>query len=74
MGVNVNLFEAYADRAVLTVSEAARWGGICRTKLYGEIGAGRLRPTKIGRKTVFRKEDLLTWRDGLPCGTVRADG
>ncbi|MBZ9975964.1 helix-turn-helix domain-containing protein [Mesorhizobium sp. BR-1-1-10] len=53
---------------MLTVPEAARWGGVCRTKLYGEISSGRLRPTKIGRKTVFRKEDLLMWRDGLPRG------
>ncbi|ESY81885.1 hypothetical protein X740_07880 [Mesorhizobium sp. LNHC221B00] len=59
------MFKAYADRAMLNVPEAARWAGICRTKLYSEIGAGRLRQTKIGRKTVFRKEDLLAWHDGL---------
>ncbi|RJG43731.1 helix-turn-helix domain-containing protein [Mesorhizobium sp. DCY119] len=68
----MNFFDAYSDRAVLTVPEAARWANICRSKLYMEINAGRLRPTKIGRKTVFRKDDLLTWFNGLQSENRRA--
>jgi excisionase family DNA binding protein len=39
--------------------------GVGRTKAYQEIGAGKLRACKIGRKTLIRREDAEAWLQGL---------
>ncbi len=36
---------------------------IGRTKLYAEIGAGKLRTVKIGRRTLILRADLIAWLD-----------
>jgi hypothetical protein len=40
--------------------------GISRSKLYGEIKAGRLTARKIGDRTIILAEDGKAWREGLP--------
>jgi excisionase family DNA binding protein len=39
-----------APDRLLSVDEAAVWLGVGRSALYGELGAGRLRSVKVGRR------------------------
>jgi len=45
------------------VSEACDLLSIKRTFLYRLISDGRLRPVKLGRRTMFRYSDLLSFAD-----------
>ena len=56
----------YTGRGVLSVSDFMQFASIGRTKLYSEIGAGRLRVRKVGRKTVIPASDAYAWVDSLP--------
>lgn len=56
----------------LTVYEACQRARISRTFLYGEIGSGRLRAVKAGRKTLIRTGDLRAWLASLPSFSSRA--
>jgi hypothetical protein len=47
--------------------------GISRSKVYGEIRAGRLTARKIGDRTIILAEDGKTWRESLP-KVERAEG
>jgi hypothetical protein len=40
--------------------------GISRSKLYGEIRAGRLTARKIGDRTIILAKDGKAWRERLP--------
>jgi hypothetical protein len=40
--------------------------GISRSKVYGEIRAGRLTARKIGDRTIILTEDGKAWRESLP--------
>jgi hypothetical protein len=40
--------------------------GISRSKVYGEIRAGRLTARKIGDRTIILAEDGKAWRENLP--------
>ena len=46
------------DKISYNVKEATKALGIGRTTLYKLIEEGRLMPKKIGRRTLFRAEDL----------------
>ena len=48
----------FRDRISCTIDEACAATGLGRTKLYEEIGAGRVRVTKVGKRT-------LVWIDSL---------
>jgi excisionase family DNA binding protein len=52
------------------IDEAARRAGVGRGLLYQEIGKGRLRVRKAGRRTLITINDLTAWLDALP---TRAD-
>jgi hypothetical protein len=41
------------------------WAGICAVSAYREVREGRLRVTKIGRKTMVAATDALAWRDRM---------
>jgi excisionase family DNA binding protein len=47
------------------VGGACRALGIGKTKLYEEIGAGRLRAVKFGKKTLIPTDQLRTWLASL---------
>jgi hypothetical protein len=47
------------------VSFASRHA-ISRSKIYGEIRAGRLIARKIGDRTIILAEDGRAWRESLP--------
>jgi excisionase family DNA binding protein len=51
---------------LLTVTEFCAWARIGRTKTYEEIAAGALIALKIGRRTLIKRDDALTWLDNQP--------
>jgi excisionase family DNA binding protein len=46
------------DQATYSVAETMRHLSIGRTKLYALIADGKLKPRKIGKKTVFPASEL----------------
>ena len=54
------------ERLALTIAEACRMSGFSRTSLYAEIGAGKLRAVKRGRRTAILLDDLKAWLAALP--------
>jgi excisionase family DNA binding protein len=51
-----------------TISQLAKVVGVGRSTLYAEIGAGRLVPSKVGRRTLITRERAKEWLLGLPTG------
>lgn len=49
-----------------TVNELTRELGIGRSKLYKEIGDGKICPRKIGKKTVFLVDEVRRYINTLP--------
>jgi excisionase family DNA binding protein len=47
------------------VEGACRALGIGKTKLYQEIGSGRLRAVKFGKKTLIPTDQLAAWLASL---------
>jgi len=58
----------------LTVAQAAKLAGICRSAIYQDIRAGRLRAVKRGRSTRILMEDFKTYLASLPALHDKADG
>lgn len=54
----------------LTVEQACRAAGVSKTCLYREISAGRLRATKIGRRTLITTWSLRAWIEDLEARAV----
>ena len=54
----------------LSVDEAAHLAGVGRGFLYQEIGKGRLRARKAGRRTLVAMNDLGAWLEALPTFVV----
>ena len=48
-----------------SIAEAVAVTGLGRTSLYAEIGAGRLRATKCGRRTLIPAAALDEWLNSL---------
>lgn len=48
-----------------SVNETIALVGICRTKLYEEIGAGRLKIIKCGRRTLVPAASIQQWMNAL---------
>lgn len=66
------------DPLALTISQAAKLGGPCRSALYQDIRTGRLRAVKRGRSTRILLEDFKKYLASLPSirpdvGTQRTD-
>jgi excisionase family DNA binding protein len=51
---------------VFSVNAFLHWAGINRTKFYEEIGTGRLKAFKVGRRTLIRAEDAQAWICSIP--------
>ncbi|MBS4005923.1 MAG: helix-turn-helix domain-containing protein [Afipia sp.] len=51
---------------VLSIKDFCARNGICRSKVYQEIKAGRLKAVKVGRRTLILPEAEKEWRDSLP--------
>jgi helix-turn-helix protein len=50
----------------LTVAQAARLGGPCRSAIYQDIRAGRLRAKKRGRSTFILVDDFKAYLASFP--------
>jgi hypothetical protein len=48
------------------IDEVVRTCGLCRTLIYAEIRAGRLRARKCGRRTIILRTDLEDFLSVLP--------
>lgn len=52
-------------KSLVGIAFAMAFLGIGRTRVYGLIKDKELRPVKIGRRTLFALEDLVSFRDQL---------
>lgn len=59
------------QRITLKISEFCEAAGICRTRAYEEIAAGRLRPVKCGRRTLIPASELQAWLQRLQKASAR---
>jgi excisionase family DNA binding protein len=62
------------EMLAFTIAQAAKLAGLCRSTLYQEIRAGRLRAVKRGRSTRVLLQDLKTYLGSLPSFHDRANG
>ena len=51
------------DKEFLTPTETAQYLGVCRTFIYDSINRGRIKVTRIGRKTIISKADIQAMFD-----------
>ena len=54
------------DKLAHSPEESAQILGICRTKIFQEIRAGRLRARKVGKRTILLADDLREYARNLP--------
>ena len=55
-----------SNTGAFTVEELLSWARISRTKLYEEIKEKRIKPRKLGRKTLILRTDAEAWLNNLP--------
>jgi excisionase family DNA binding protein len=60
------------NQELLTIPEFINWCRLGRTRVYEEIGSGRLRAIKIGRRTFVRRDDALAWLEAQPAVVTKA--
>lgn len=53
------------DKDFLTPTETAQYLGVCRTYIYDSINRGKIKETRIGRKTLISKADIQAMFDFL---------
>jgi hypothetical protein len=54
-----------------SVPEFQKATGLGRTRLYEEIRLGRLRLTKVGRRSIIAVDDARAWLDGHRAGPAK---
>jgi excisionase family DNA binding protein len=50
---------------LLSVKDATRFTGLCKSTLYQLVRDGTLRPTKYGTKTLFAYDELRAFADSI---------
>src|SRR5262245_16090125 len=58
-------------KSAYTLAELTEMGDGCRSYLYAEIAAKRLRAVKRGRRLVVLAEDREAWRSKWPAATIK---
>ena len=56
----------YTERNCFSLEEFCFRNAIGRTTAYNEIRAGRLRPKKVGRRTLISIEEEARWLSSIP--------
>jgi excisionase family DNA binding protein len=51
----------YTPRIAYSIEEFARLAGLGRTTVYQEIRNGRLRPLKVGKRTLVPADEARCW-------------
>ena len=51
----------HSTKLAYSISELTQVVPVCRTGIYEEIKAGRLHPTKIGRRTMILAAEVDRW-------------
>lgn len=54
------------EKLVLSIPEAVAASGFSRSSIYIEIGSGRLRAVKRGRRVAILSDDFKAWLKNLP--------
>ena len=54
----------------VSIADACKVTGLCRTVIYEHIKSGRLCARKVGRRTVILAGDLRAWLENMP--TIKA--
>lgn len=60
-----NLDRKSKEKEFLTPTETAQYLGVCRTYIYDSINRGKIKVTRIGRKTLISKADIQAMFDFL---------
>jgi excisionase family DNA binding protein len=55
-----------ATRLAYSIRQLTEYVGVGRSMIYAEIGAGRLKASKAGRRTIVTRENAKAWLRGLP--------
>lgn len=59
------------DKQLETLPEFCERHSLSRTAAYREIRDGRLRITKVGRRTLIAREDASAWLESLRAENTR---
>lgn len=52
--------------AAFAVRDFCQWANISRSSFYKEVNAGRLKPVKLGKKTLVPIVEAKRWLSALP--------
>lgn len=55
--------------AALSVRDFCQWANISRSSFYKEVNAGRIKPVKLGKKTLILCNEAERWLSELPCAS-----
>lgn len=69
-----NNTRAAAEKLAFSIADVVSLSGLCRTLVYSEIRAGRLRARKCGRRTIILRCDLEAFLQKLPGVVATAQG
>lgn len=61
--------EGMLNQPVYDVNSLLKVVPIGRSSIYNEIKAGRLRTSKMGRRTLFLANDVLAWLEQMQIGS-----
>ena len=67
MSIKQDLSEVSPEKRCYTVAQFVAAYGISRTRLYAEVGSGRLIARRIGGRTMIARHDADAWLAALPC-------
>ena len=55
-----------SQRLAYSISDLVKVSGRSRSAIYYEIGVGRLKARKAGRRTIILHVDAVAWLEALP--------
>jgi hypothetical protein len=58
-------------RSAFSIAQVVEQCGLCRTLIYGEIRAGRLKARKCGRRTIILAQDFAAFLSALPAAAAQ---